>query len=145
MGININSHRLEYREVNDFFESNYSTNSTLNSFRLNNSHFIYGEGLSFQMGAIAKMSQQFRLGLSYESPTYFNISEETTQFVASNDGTNITVEPNVINVFPDYRFKTPSKYTGSLAYIFGKKGLVSLDYTQVNYDKANLMSPMMLF
>ena len=141
VGININSHKLEYREVNDFYEDNYADRSTLNTFRFNNELLSFGEGISFQLGAIAKLNKQIRFGLSYESPTWFSITEETTQFVASNDGSNITIEPDVINTYPEYRFKTPSKYSGSFAYIFGQKGLISVDYTQVNFDKAQFDEP----
>ena len=36
-------------------------------------------------------------------------------------------------VSPTYRFQTPSKWTGSLAYVFGKSGLISLDYSIKDY------------
>jgi len=127
--------------VNDFYEGNYADSSTLNAFRFNNELLSFGEGVSFQVGAIAKLNKQIRFGLSYESPTWFSITEETTEFVASNDGSNITIEPDVINIYPEYRFKTPSKYSGSFAYIFGQKGLISVDYTQVNYNKAQFNEP----
>ena len=141
VGININSHKLEYRQVNDFYEGNYADSSTLNAFRFNNELLSFGEGVSFQVGAIAKLNKQIRFGLSYESPTWFSVTEETIEFAASNDGSNITIEPDVINTYPEYRFKTPSKYSGSFAYIFGQKGLISVDYTQVNYDKAQFNEP----
>ena len=141
VGININSHKLEYRQVNDFYEGNYADSSTLNAFRLNNELLSFGEGVSLQVGAIAKLNKQIRFGLSYESPTWFSITEETVEFAASNDGSNITIEPDVINTYPEYRFKTPSKYSGSFAYIFGQKGLISVDYTQVNYVKAQFNEP----
>ena len=140
-GLNLNSYNLEYIEETDFYESNYSDTSALNSFRFNNRLLTLGKGFSYQIGGIAKLTQQLRLGLSYESPTWFSILEETEQFVASNNGLDITVEPQIINTYPEYRFKTPSKYSGSLAYIFGKKGLISIDYTQVNYDSANFNEP----
>lgn len=141
VGININSHKLEYRQVNDFYEGNYAYSSSLNAFRLNNELLSFGEGVSLQVGAIAKLNKQIRFGLSYESPTWFSITEETVEFATSNDGSNITIEPDVINTYPEYRFKTPSKYSGSFAYIFGQKGLISVDYTQVNYDKAQFNEP----
>jgi hypothetical protein len=140
-GLNLNSYNLEYIEQTDFYESNYSNTSALNSFRFNNKLLTLGKGFSFQIGAITKLTEQLRLGLSYESPTWFSIIEETEQFVASNDGSGITVEPNVINIYPEYRFRTPLKYTGSLAYIFGKKGLISFDYTRIDYDSANYNEP----
>lgn len=103
--------------------------------------YIFGKGVSFQLGVISKLNNNIRLGLSYESPTYFSLLEETRQFIVTNTERNITIEPNVINEYPAYRFNTPSKYNGSIAYVFGKKGLLSLDYTQVNYDKSKFNEP----
>ena len=36
VGVNINSHKLEYREITDFYEDNYSNSSDLKMFRFNN-------------------------------------------------------------------------------------------------------------
>src|SRR5690606_11434918 len=33
----------------------------------------------------------------------------------------------------DYTIKSPSKYTGSLAYVFGQNGLISVDYSLRDY------------
>jgi long-subunit fatty acid transport protein len=33
----------------------------------------------------------------------------------------------------DYTIKTPAKYTGSAAFVIGKKGLISIDYAMRNY------------
>jgi hypothetical protein len=49
------------------------------------------------------------------------------------DSQSYVVNPSVINIFPDYNLKTPGKITGSLAYIFGKSGLISFDYSRKNY------------
>lgn len=140
-GLNINSHNLEYRESTNFYESNYSDDSNISALRFNNELYTFGKGVSFQLGVISKLNNNIRLGLSYESPTYFSLLEETRQFIVTNTERNITIEPNVINEYPAYRFNTPSKYNGSIAYVFGKKGLLSLDYTQVNYDKSKFNEP----
>ena len=42
-----------------------------------------------------------------------------------------------INGF-DYELKTPSKLTGSFAYIFEKQGLISIDYIHKNYSNITL-------
>lgn len=142
LGININSHKLEYREQDDFYESNYSDQTDFSAFRFNNNLFTFGQGMSFQLGAIAKLKSNIRVGASYESPTWFSITEETTQFIEGNDGIDFAVDPyDVVNIFPKYRFKTPSKYSGSFAYIFGEKGLISVDYTQVNYNTIEFNEP----
>ncbi|RZL40038.1 MAG: transporter, partial [Pedobacter sp.] len=42
--------------------------------------------------------------------------------------------PNTVIVYPTYKLKTASKYTGSVAYVFGKSGLISLDYSLRDYS-----------
>ena len=37
-----------------------------------------------------------------------------------------------------YKLKTPAKTTASIAYIFGKSGLISADYTINDYQKLKL-------
>jgi hypothetical protein len=69
---------------------------------------------------------------------WMTITEETTQYIETVrvDGSeNVLqiVDPRVVNLFPDYSIQSPSKVTGSLAYIFGKQGLISFDYSRKNY------------
>jgi long-subunit fatty acid transport protein len=45
------------------------------------------------------------------------------------------VNPNVVNVYPVYKIQTPSKLTASGTFLFGKKGLLSVDYISKNYAK----------
>src|SRR5690606_40691248 len=42
--------------------------------------------------------------------------------------------PQILNVYPDYRIQTPAKITGSLAYVFGTQGLISFDYSRKDYS-----------
>merc|ERR1711974_588881 len=98
-----------------------------------------GNGFSFQLGAIFKLTQELRAGFTYNSPTWFRIIEETTQSVSTIvddvDGSFIEdVNPNIINIFPEYRFRSPGKISGSLAYVFGDKGLLSFDYSRRDYS-----------
>src|SRR5690606_21892056 len=94
-----------------------------------------GSGFSFQLGAIAKINDALRAGLSYNSPTWYTISEETTQYLGTIRSSNLSqiIDPYVVNVYPDYKLQTPGKVTGSLAYIFGDQGLISFDYSLKNY------------
>ena len=41
-------------------------------------------------------------------------------------------------MFREYKIQIPSKYTGSLALIFGKLGLISFDYSYQDMSKAEL-------
>jgi long-subunit fatty acid transport protein len=138
IGLNLNSHFINYDRSTFFNESNSNAGSIVSNVQFENNLSTIGSGFSFQLGAITKLTEEFRLGLTYDSPTWFTITEETTQYlstVRNDSGANVTqvVNPNVLNVFPDYRLQTPGKLTGSLAYVFGEQGLISFDYSRKDY------------
>jgi long-subunit fatty acid transport protein len=87
---------------------------------------------------IAKIEKNIRLGFSLQSPTWYDIYEETTQFLETGrveNGQSIVekINPRVINIFENYRLCTPGELTASAAYIFGGNGLISIDYTYKDY------------
>ncbi len=137
-GLNLNSHFINYERSTFLSESNSNTGSLVSNVQFENNLSTIGSGFSFQLGAIAKLTDEFRIGFTYDSPTWYTIAEETTQYLATvrNDaGSNITqvINPNIINIFPDYKLQTPGKLTGSLAYVFGEQGLISFDYSRKDY------------
>jgi long-subunit fatty acid transport protein len=100
---------------------------------------VQGNGFSFQLGAIAKVTDELRLGATYESPTWYTINETNTQEIAATrleNGNSVTeiISPDVVNIFAPYNLRSPGSVTGSIAYIFGEKGLLSVDYSIRNYS-----------
>lgn len=142
IGINLNSHFTDFRKSTSFFESNGNTTSNVavNRLRFNNELYTYGQGFSFQIGTIFKATKEFRLGLAYESPTWYKLNDELTQTLASvrsstsGELPSTIVNPQITNVFEPYTLRTPGKYTGSLSYVFGKRGLLSVDYAMKYYS-----------
>ena len=138
LGINLNAHFLNYERFTAFDESNSNAGSLVTAVGFDNSLLTNGNGFSLQLGAILKLTKELRAGLTYNSPTWFTITEETSQSIATvrNDGTNdisTFINPNIINIFPAYKLQSPGKITGSLAYVFDKQGLISFDYSRKNY------------
>lgn len=138
LGLNLNSHFINYERTTFLNESNSNAGSSVSNVQFENNLSTIGAGFSFQLGAIAKLTDEFRVGLAFDSPTWYTIAEETSQYISTirDDGeSNITqvINPNIINIFPDYRLQTPGKLTGSLAYIFGEQGLLSFDYSRKDY------------
>lgn len=144
LGLNLNTHFIDYTKSTSFYESNNNALSnsdyTVKRLRFDNQLYTYGSGFSFQLGAIAKVSKEIRLGFAYESSTWYNLNDELSQklvSVSANTGGELpadTVSPNVINYYELYKLQTPSKITGSFAYVFGKSGLISLDYSLKDYS-----------
>lgn len=137
LGINLNSHFINYQRSTFLFEENSNLGSLVNEVGFENNLSTIGNGFSFQLGGIAKLSDIVRVGITYDSPTWYTISEETTQYLATvrddNGPVTLILDPQIINVFPDYKLQTPAKITGSLALILNKKGLISFDYSRKDY------------
>lgn len=138
-GLNLNSHFADYTQSTVLVESNDNTESLISDVRFENNLRTISNGFSFQLGTIAKLNQNVRVGLTYDSPTWYTISEEGSQRISTVgsdiDGDfNTLVNPRVINVFQDYELRVPGKYSGSFAYLFGKNGLISFDYSYSDFS-----------
>jgi hypothetical protein len=155
LGLNLNSHFTDYIKSSSFYEDYLDSRDNdprrgIQSFRFNNDLYTYGNGFSLQLGAIVKPIKEISLGLSFESPTWYTLNDELIQNINSEcadcrDGnnnpiTNITIDPNYTNIYAPYQLQTPSKITASLGIIFGKRGLLSFDYSNKNYTNS-LFSP----
>lgn len=139
LGVNLNTHSLDFRKNDVFIETNSNTGSTVNKIGFANKLTVYGAGISAQIGAIARVAENFRFGLALDTPTWFQISEETSQYLETErkkDRQNVitVVDPNILNVFEDYTLKTPGKVTASAAYVFNQNGLISFDYSYKDYS-----------
>lgn len=143
LGANLNVHITDFRRSSSFFEYNNSPltpTETISEVRFNNELYTYGNGFSFQLGAIAKVTDAFRLGIAYESNTWYELYDELSQSLYSTTEATggpinyYDVNPNVINVYDSYTLQTPGKVTFSAAYVFGKSGLLSIDYAIKDYS-----------
>jgi len=142
LGVNLNTHFINYDRSTYLYESNNNAGSLIQEVGFENNLSTIGSGFSIQLGGILKLTEQFRVGVSYNTPTWYTIEEETTQNIATTrdeGGTSTitqSIDPQIINLFPEYKIQTPGKLTGSIAYIFGDSGLISFDYSTKNYGNA---------
>ncbi|RXP54089.1 hemin receptor [Lutibacter sp. HS1-25] len=141
IGASLISYNADYYQLTLLEENNYSS---LNNDFLEASSIqelsTYGNGFSFNLGLIAKPSKNTRIGLAYQSPVWYNMDETfleyDTEVYYSNVGQTYSDYSGVSNFY--YNLRTPSKVTGSFAYIFDKYGLLSIDYIYKNYSKIEL-------
>lgn len=150
LGISFNANNLNFSEegTRNEIANDYTNNSV-------DSHEYYwqdvtGDGFSLALGAIYKLSHSFRIGIAYKSPVWYDIHEENNMYAANEDDADgyynilysddppaYTNSRNKIQAY-DYELRTPSKLTGSLAYVFADKGLISVDVSRKNYKEINL-------
>jgi long-subunit fatty acid transport protein len=140
LGASLNFHNVLYERVSLLDEQGYDADSPIQTIAFDNLLRTEGNGFSFSLGAIAKLNQTVRVGASYQSPTWYRLADDTSQRINSNlavpdiDFINF----NIVNLYEEYRIKTPEKYTGSLALVFGQDGLISFDYSYQDMSKAEL-------
>lgn len=144
LGANLNFHTIDFSKYTYLSEIGFDEDSPIQETGFENNLDTYGNGFSLQVGAIAKPTQNLRLGLSYQSPTWYRLNDELTQgvfgVVMDEEGNynEYSVYPNVVNIYETYKLTTPGKATGSISYIFGKSALLSFDYTRKDYSNAKL-------
>ena len=140
LGAALNFNTIFYDRITFFDESGYNAGSPIQFTTFDNLLHTEGSAFSFSLGAIARVNENVRLGGSYQSPTWYRLTDDTSQRINSDlaDSEINFIDFNVINLFERYTIKTPAKYTGSLAIIFGKEGLLSLDYGYQDMSEAQL-------
>lgn len=142
IGLNLNSHFSDFKRSSYFFERNDNNNTTSDLVKrayFNNDLHSTGSGFSFQVGAIFKVTKILRLAAAYESPTWYEFTDELTQNAKAVSGsTNGELptdyaDPNITIIYDPYNLKTPGKITLSGALVFAKVGLLSVDYSLKDY------------
>jgi hypothetical protein len=152
LGAALNFYDLNFSQRSTLVEYNRDENRNTLAAGLYQENATTGGGFSLNVGFIYKANENIRFGLSYQTPTLFSKLLEESNIV-DNDGfmgdTEITVSNNNSSYdntsggnFPTqrftYRLKTPSKLTASAAFVFGKKGLLSIDYSNKKYQNTKL-------
>ena len=138
IGASVTTYDLEYYQ-NVLIEE-YNNDGLDNTFDVSQRQELltFGDAYSFNFGLISKPNDNVRLGLAYHSPVWYTLSEEFLEYdVAIFENDDTSTDLSEITGF-DYKLKTPSKLTGSFAYIFDSQGLISVDYTYKKYNNIKL-------
>ncbi|WP_435623108.1 OmpP1/FadL family transporter [Flagellimonas sp.] len=140
VGASVNFHSVFFEQLTLLDEGGYDPTSPVQFTTFDNFLRTEGYGFSFSVGAIAKLNDNIRIGGSYQSPTWYELTDDTSQRINST-----LAEPDInfidfgiVNLFEDYSIKTPAKITGSAAVVFGKDGLISFDYGYQDFSQAEI-------
>jgi len=142
--------RLYRYTVNDYKEVNQSNDPNFKNFQYWMQEEIIstdGWGVGGKFGFIGHPARWLRLGLSFHTPTLYNINERwrtyTTAQYKSDPNPGLTSSSSIKNYDTptstySYKLTTPLRFDVSAAFIFGKNGMISFDYEFVNYRNAYL-------
>jgi hypothetical protein len=127
-------------DFNNFEEIHDDEGSSLGSFR----SFTYSEhlntsgtGNNIKLGIIWKPVAGLRWGAYFHSPTWIYLTERFSDEIASSFSVkeiNSHSNPNEM----EYKIVTPVKWGMGLAYTFGHRGLVSVDYEGADYSALSM-------
>lgn len=143
-GINMNleSVRYTYEEsVTEFSQDSKDFDTGFDQVISSYWRHTSGAGLNFKFGAIVSPVRGLRIGATFTTPTWYNMTDHwDNNLVTYFDGSD-TYCKNVDRDSPegvyDYKIKTPMRFSLGAAYVIGDKGVLSLDYERVDYSKIN--------
>ena len=93
------------------------------------------DGIYAKIGVILRPVESLRIGASFQTPTALTISE-SWQYYASTTFDDPYYDDSETSPLGEYSYslRTPYRASFGAAYIFGKKGLVSVDYELADYS-----------
>ncbi|MDO4735859.1 MAG: hypothetical protein Q4B21_02455, partial [Bacteroidia bacterium] len=140
-GVNVGIHSVLYRYSETYSESAVNSSQFQSGFRnFSNSYAqkTSGVGFNIKAGIIYLPTKSLRLGASISTPTWFYLHDKWAEDISCNfsDGYKQYIESPLGEY--NYKINTPLRWNVGAAYTFADKGVLSVDYEQVNYGKARL-------
>ncbi len=131
---------ISVTDINYNMYSNYEEDFDKdNYYYLENWLNTEGSGFQFNLGLIYKPINELRIGLAYQSPTWYSMTDHYS--VAMTDNVNEYYTPHSIDSgigYVDYNMRTPDRWTFSLAGVIGQTAILSADYELTNYKNMQL-------
>lgn len=152
IGAALNIPSISYQRDETFEESNPGdSRSPLKYYDVYNYLKTTGVGVSGTLGLIYAPVASLRLGVSFQTPSYYSMHDTYYTSVTTNTTDQGTVSATTADItggyLGDYSYNltTPIHFTGSASYVFGLnnpdpqsvKGFLTADYEWVNYSRAH--------
>ena len=115
-----------------------------NYFTYGNSLQIAGTGINAKIGAIYKITDFLRVGASFHTPTYYNLTDlSDPSIIAQSNGlsTSLSAPSGLPENQFNYGFTTPWKTVLSATFIIRKLGFITADYEYVDYNTMRYIYP----
>ena len=133
----LNFHEFEFGNITSFTERNDDVDGNILRAQEYVETYIQGNGFSLSLGLIYKFDQNVRFGLAYETPTWYQeVIQDYYDEISIEHIPDLNIDSYYDLIGPEtylFSFRSPSRITASAAYVFGKNGLISADYTFKDY------------
>lgn len=151
-GLTLGVQTTMYKKEDKYSEkvANPSAQTTLKEFYQDTFLETKGGGVNLKAGAIVRPVNSLRLGLAIHTPTFFTLEDQFLYVMDSyffkepeaGKGTSFrqTFPTNNSPQVFEYEYRTPWKFILGGSYIFGKTGLLSVDYELMDYSSSRYSS-----
>jgi len=138
LGGTVSSTEIKFTETSTHAEAPLEASTDLQSWSYSEDLYIEGTGINIRLGAIAKIRDWWRVGISWQSPTRLELTDSYSTSITSywNDGTSYH-ENSPVGGY-EYLIITPSRTTISSSFVMGKFAVISADVEIVDYSDGRL-------
>lgn len=144
--------KLYYGGLISYQTSNYSeqythsenltdtTTTTFRGFDYDYNLKTKGAGVNLKVGAIYMVTDAFRIGGAFHSPTFSDMTDEWSATMVSRFSDTIITIPADWEPTGKYKYRlnTPLRLIASTAYVIGLRGVISADVEYVGYGMGRL-------
>ncbi|MCX6189644.1 MAG: outer membrane protein transport protein [Bacteroidetes bacterium] len=140
IGGSLNFYKVKFTEANTFIEevlshsvAGYQKLSYLNNLSTS------GSGVGAKIGVIALPTEYLRLGLAFHTPSRIYLTDNYNSTLSSTIN-NISNSKSSPDGTYDYSITIPGKIAASAAFLYDKRGFISVDFEHVDYRDGKLNS-----
>lgn len=142
--------RIRYTTQSIYSENNQNDTLTavegfkFDSLRYERNNVVKGSGINLKLGFIYRVNDMWRFGFAFHTPSYLRITQNfessmRTKFTVNNAPAGFGLLQSPLGQFT-YNQVTPLRAIASVAVVFEKRGLLSLEYEVVPYGMNKLTS-----
>ncbi|MCX7987353.1 MAG: outer membrane protein transport protein [Bacteroidales bacterium] len=148
LGFTINARSGYYEDVYHHTEIDVENKITDYSYTFNYQLMTWVNGWNAKFGIIYRPIEPLRIGIGIHTPSVLKMRQEmyTTMTAVDDNGQTWSAEPkdsrgnNLGNFLDRYTFTTPFRTVIGVSYLFGERGLVSVDYERADYSRIKVTS-----
>jgi len=129
-GASLSYIRVRKEETRTYREE--PTAADLLNFELRDEYELTGNGVNGTFGLIYRPALPLMFGLTYTTPTFYFMQEESLISLESNFFDETFFDETLFTF--DYNYRSPQRLNGGLTYFFGKSGFISGEIEYVDHS-----------
>jgi hypothetical protein len=138
IGAGLSLRRIIFEKEFTYTERDDADSSeTFNSLTAKSTQSDRATAIALRGGAVYRVNDFVRLGASALIPLDYTVNTDYS-YSMSSDLSQGTYFNQLDGTFK-YKIRTPARYTGSIAVIIAKRGIISADYEAVDYSRSKLV------